>query len=174
MLVLAQSKNSFRSLGAGRLVYDERQLPGRHGGNKHEVIFGVVGKCLVEHSVHDHRRGDGEQQGVSVRRRNLDRLCADDAAGTGLVFDQHRLTNLLRNVLAVGTGEEVSQTACWIADDDLDGLRRPLLRLRGTGKRHCHGQSEAGGEHDTTGAMERHGNFLPGPGGPTLPALRRA
>ena len=93
-LVLARILGELVEIGdAGAGSDDGRQAACRHVGQQHEVLVGIIRQVLVEHLVHDHRRRDREEDRVAVGRRTLDLHGADRAAGTGLVLDDHRLSD---------------------------------------------------------------------------------
>ena len=65
--------------------------------------------------------------GVSVRLGADDEFFAQDAAGAGLVDDEHRLGAVLRPELLHGPGREIAGAAGGKGDDDLDRLGRVIL-----------------------------------------------
>jgi hypothetical protein len=87
-------------------------------------------------------------------------LGGNGARCAGLVFDQHGLAGLLRNVLAVGAGEDVGEAAGRVAADDPDRLARPDVGQGRSGKQKCRGGTGTMAKHFAPRRANDHG-FLP-------------
>ena len=134
---------------------------------RRQVLVHVVAGILQHDPVHDVRRRNRAQDGVTIGRRARDFRRADRAGGARLVLDDDRLPHLLGDVIAEGARQQIRLPACRVAADHADIARRPsALRrsaLRGSATREVrhHGSGRAGGDEMT--ALEFHGHVSPFP-----------
>ena len=91
---------------------------------------GVVRHVLARHRGDDLARGHDAER-VAVGRGVRDQLIAEDAAGARLVLDDDRLAEPLLHGVGEDAADDVGAAAGAERDDDMDRLRRPVLRRRG-------------------------------------------
>ena len=94
-----------------------------------KVFQGVIGHFFVKAQVGGQRGVGGQQQGVAICGRVLDRLGAQDAVGTSPVLDHHALFELRFQVLAKGACGDVARTTWSEGHHDLDRLVGKALSL---------------------------------------------
>ena len=159
------ARHMVRRAGAGRRIVEAARLRLRqrdeflqvlrlHRRVDHHDQVGVVDPRHRHEVAHQRERLVGHerlvdrvgvrhrQQRVAVGRRLRDLVGADDRSGARLVLDHDRLLQRLGEILAELAGEHVGGTAGAERHDDLDRLRRKVLRGRQVGP--CH--RDTGGE----------------------------
>jgi hypothetical protein len=97
--------------------------------HRREILDRVVGHLLVEVRADDVRGRDHHER-VAVGRCLRDFGGADGRSGAGLVLDDDGLADRGRELLLQDARRDVGESAGAEGDDDLDGLRGELLRLR--------------------------------------------
>ena len=77
------------------------------------------------------QRIDADQQRLTVTRGERQLVDRENAAGAGARVDDHRLPDLLRELVGEQPGDDVGRAAGRAGSDDAHGLLRPPgLRLR--------------------------------------------
>jgi hypothetical protein len=95
----------------------------------HEIALGVVGRPLAERGIGGDV-GAGLQQRVAVGRCLDDRAGTDDRGGARLVLHQHRLGELLRELVGQEPRHRVGVPSRREGHDDMDRPRRIGLARR--------------------------------------------
>jgi hypothetical protein len=91
----------------------------------------MVGNLLVERRIDRERDGGQHHQRMTVGRRGRDRVGGKCGGGAGLVLDQHRLAERVRQPIRIDAGDRIHAGAGGERHHDGDVLGRIAVRLRG-------------------------------------------
>ena len=108
------------------VVHADDRRPGGDAADRRKILVRVVGEALVQRPVDRHVRG--VKDGVAVGRRARDVLVRDVATRAGLVLDDHRLAEVLGELVGREARQEIARAARRIADHELQRLG--WIRLR--------------------------------------------
>ena len=133
---------------------DERRA--REPRHRHDVLVRVVGHFLSHGEIGAECARPAEPDGVAVGRGLGDRIDPDHGAGTRLVLDHDRLSQLLLQALLDDARHRIRAAARREADDEAD-------RLVGEGSRRwerAHGQGDGDDGGCKSSDVPRHVHFL--------------
>ena len=109
---------------------DQNERLDRHQGHRREVGCGIVERLLVDQRALRVGRLAAEQECVAVGVRPRDARGAGHAAGTGHVFDDHRLMQDLGQPRRIDSPKRVVDPARSERHHHGHRPRRPILRTR--------------------------------------------